>query len=70
LGHVLTGLEGGLECSVLNSQYMARMGVLNDYLAHLPTVFNSSMAVKGTKKGNVPLDEADLARIILNSAPV
>ncbi len=42
-------------------QYMAWMGVLNDYLAHLPTVFNSSMAVEGTKKGNVPFDEADLA---------
>jgi hypothetical protein len=31
-------------------QYMAQMGILNDYLAHLPMVFNSSMAVKGTKK--------------------
>jgi hypothetical protein len=46
------------------------MGILNDYLAHLPTVFNSSMAVEGTKKGNVPFDEADLAGIILNSVPV
>ena len=51
-------------------QYMARMGFLNDYLAHLLTVFNSSMAVEGTKKGNVPFDEADLAGIILNSVPV
>jgi hypothetical protein len=51
-------------------QYMARMGVLNNYLAHIPTVFNSSMAVEGTKKGNVPFDEADLAGIILNSVPV
>ncbi len=51
-------------------QYMARMGILNDYLAHLPTVFNSSMAVEGTKKGNVPFDEADLAGVILNSVPV
>jgi hypothetical protein len=51
-------------------QYMACMGVLNDYLAHLPTVFNSSMAVEGTKKGNVPFNEADLAGIILNSVPV
>jgi hypothetical protein len=49
---------------------MARMGVLNDYLAHLPTVFNSSMAIEGTKKGNVPFDEADLAGIVLNSVPV
>jgi hypothetical protein len=51
-------------------QYMACMGVLNDYLAHLPTVFNSSMAVEGTKKGIVPFDEADLAGIVLNSVPV
>ncbi len=46
---------------------MGCMGVLNNYLAHLPTVFNSSMAVEGTKKGNVPFDEADLAGIVLNS---
>ncbi len=51
-------------------QYMACIGILNDYLAHLPTVFNSPMAVEGTKKGNVPFDEADLARIVLNSVPV
>ncbi len=51
-------------------QYMAWMGILNDYLAHLPTVFNSSMAIEGTKKGNVPFDEADLARIVLNSVLV
>jgi hypothetical protein len=49
---------------------MAYMGVLNDYLAYLPTVFNSSMAVEGTKKGNMLFDEADLAGIILNSVPV
>jgi hypothetical protein len=51
-------------------QYMARMGILNNYLAHLPSVFNSPMAVEGTKKGNMPFDEADLARIVLNSVPV
>jgi hypothetical protein len=51
-------------------QYMACMGILNDYIAFLPTVYNSSMAVEGTKKGNVPFNEADLARIILNSVPV
>jgi hypothetical protein len=51
-------------------QYMACMGVLNNYLAHLPTVFNSPMAVEGTKKGNVPFDEADLAGMVLNSVPV
>ncbi len=51
-------------------QYMACMGVLNNYLTHLPMVFNSPMAVEGTKKGNVPFDEADLAIIVLNSVPV
>jgi hypothetical protein len=51
-------------------QYMACMGVLNDSLAHLPTVFNSPMAIEGLKKGNVPFDEADLAGIVLNSVPV
>jgi hypothetical protein len=55
---------------VMVCQYMAWTGILNDYLAHLPTVLNSSMAVEGTKKGNVPFDEADLAGIILNSVPV
>jgi hypothetical protein len=51
-------------------QYMARMGVLNEFLAHLPTVFNSPMAMEGTKKGNVPYNEADLVGIVLNSVPV
>jgi hypothetical protein len=51
-------------------QYMACMGVLNNYLTHLPTVFNSPMAVEETKKGNVPFDEADLAGIVLISVPV
>jgi hypothetical protein len=51
-------------------QYMACMGIINDYLSFLPMVFNSSMAIEGTKKGNVPFDEADLARIIFNSVPV
>jgi hypothetical protein len=52
---------------VMVCQFVSRMGVLNDYLAYLPTVFDSSMAVAGTKKMNVPFDEADLARIVLNS---
>ncbi len=47
-------------------QYMACMGILNNYLTHLPMVFNSPMAVEGTKKGNVPFNEADLAGIVLN----
>jgi hypothetical protein len=51
-------------------QYMACMGILIDYLAHLPTVLNSSVVVEGTKKGNLPFNEADLAGIVLNSMPV
>jgi hypothetical protein len=50
-------------------QYMARMGLLNDYLAFLPTVTNSPMAVEDTKTGNVPFDKADLASVILKSLP-
>ncbi len=51
-------------------QYMARMGILNNHLSFLPMVFNSSIAVDGAKKGNVPFNEAGLARIDLNSIPV
>jgi hypothetical protein len=50
-------------------QFVPRIGVLNDYLAYLPTVFNSLMVVAGTKKMNVPFNEADLARIVLNFVP-
>ncbi len=50
-------------------QFVSCMGVLNDYLAYLPTVFNLLMAVAGTKKMNVPFNEADLAGILLNSVP-
>ncbi len=49
---------------------MSHMVILNDYLAYLPTVYDSSMAVEGTNKSNVSLDEADLAGIVLNSVPV
>jgi hypothetical protein len=45
-------------------QYMSCMGVLNDYLAYLPTVKDCSMAIEGTKKSNMPLDKADLAGIV------
>jgi hypothetical protein len=45
------------------------MGVLNDYLAHLLTVYNSLMAIAGTKKMKVPFNEADLAGIVLNTVP-
>jgi hypothetical protein len=51
-------------------QYISCMGILNDYLTHLPTVYDSSMAVEGTKNSNVPFDGADLAGIVQNSVPV
>ncbi len=43
------------------------MGVLNDYVKHLPTLKDSSKAVPTTKKGNIPFGEADLAAIVLSS---
>jgi hypothetical protein len=45
------------------------MGLLNDYLAYLPTVKDSSMAVEVTKKGNVPFDKANLAGFVLKAIP-
>jgi hypothetical protein len=50
-------------------QFVSRMGVLNDYLDYLPTASYSAMAIAGTKKMNVPFDEADLAGIVLNLVP-
>ncbi len=49
--------------------FMARMGLLNDYLVHLPTVKDTSMAVEGTKKGNKLFGKADLAGIMLKAVP-
>ncbi len=49
--------------------FVTRMGLLNNYMAYLPTVKDSSMTVANTKKGNVPFDEADLARIVLKVVP-
>jgi hypothetical protein len=46
------------------------MGVLNDYVKHLPTLKDSSKAVPTTKKGNIPFGEADLAAIVLSSVPM
>jgi hypothetical protein len=47
-------------------QHISRMGVLNDYVKHLPTLKDSSKAVPTTKKGNIPFGEADLATIVLS----
>jgi hypothetical protein len=46
------------------------MGVLNDYVKHLPTLKDSFKAVLTTKKGNIPFGEADLAAIVLSSVPM
>ncbi len=46
------------------------MGVLNDYVRHLPTLKDSSKAVLTTKKGNIPFGKADLAAIVLSSVPM
>jgi hypothetical protein len=46
------------------------MGVLNDYVKHLPTLKDSSKAVPTTKKGDIPFSEADLAAIVLSSVPM
>jgi hypothetical protein len=42
-------------------QHISQMGVLNDYVKHLPTLKDSSKAVPTTKKGNIPFGKADLA---------
>jgi hypothetical protein len=46
------------------------MGVLNDYVKHLPTLKDSSKTIPTTKKGNIPFGEADLAAIVLLSVPM
>ncbi len=51
-------------------QHILQMGVLNDYVKHLPTFKDSSKAVPTTKKGNIPFGEADLATIVLSFVPM
>jgi hypothetical protein len=51
-------------------QHILQMGVLNDYVKHLPLLKDSSKAVPMTKKGNIPFSEADLATIALSSVPM
>ncbi len=48
-------------------QHILQMGVLNDYVRHLPMMKNSPKAASMTKKGNVTLGKADLAAIMLAS---
>jgi hypothetical protein len=51
-------------------QQILQMGVLNDYVKHLPMLKDSSKAVPTTKKGNIPFGKADLADIVLSSVPM
>ncbi len=51
-------------------QHILQMGVLNDYVKHLPTLKDSSKAVPTMKKGNIPFGKADLATIVLSSVPM
>ena len=51
-------------------QHILQMGVLNDYVRHLPTLKDSSKAVPTMKKGNIPFGKADLAAIVLLSVPM
>jgi hypothetical protein len=46
-------------------QHISRIGVLNDYVKHLPTLKDSSKAVPTMKKGNIPFSKADVAAIVL-----
>jgi hypothetical protein len=41
-------------------QHILRMGVLNDYVKHLPTLKDSPKAVPTTKKGNIPFGKAPI----------
>jgi hypothetical protein len=50
--------------------HISQMGVLNDYVKHLPTLKDSSKAVPTTKKGNIHSGKADLAAIVLLSVPM
>jgi hypothetical protein len=51
-------------------QHILRMGVLNDYIRHLPTLKDSNKAVSTMNKGNTPFGTADLAAIVLASVPM
>jgi hypothetical protein len=51
-------------------QHISQMGMLNDYVKHLPTLKDSSKAAPTTKKGNIPFGKADLAAIVLSSVPM
>jgi hypothetical protein len=51
-------------------QHISQMGVLNDYVKHLPKLKDSSKAVPTMKKGNISFGKANLAAIVLSSFPM
>ncbi len=51
-------------------QHILRMGVLNDYVKHLPKLNDSSKAVPIIKEGNIPFGKDDLAIMVLSSVPM
>jgi hypothetical protein len=51
-------------------QHILQMGLLNDYVRHLPMLKDSPKAVLTTKKENIPFGKVDLATIILVSVPM
>ncbi len=51
-------------------QHILQMGVLNDFVKHLPTLKDSSKAIPTMKKRNIIVSKADLAAIVLLSVPI
>jgi hypothetical protein len=51
-------------------QHILQMGMSNDYVRYLPTLKDSSKAVLTTTKWNILFAKADLAAIMLASAPM
>jgi hypothetical protein len=50
-------------------QHILQIGMLNDYVRHLPTLKDSPKIGLTTKKRNIPFGKADLAAIVLASVP-
>ncbi len=51
-------------------QHILPIGVLNDYVKHLPTLKDSPKAISTTKNRNISFSKADLAAIALASVPM
>ncbi len=51
-------------------QHISLMGVLNDYVKHLPTLKDSSKDVLTMMEENISFGKADIAAIVLLSVPM